>query len=122
MSLIVLASALLGILGLVVAFRARLARRAAGVRRELGEPHRFDAGRARASPSVRSIHSAIDDLAAGAAPFRMRGEMWSALESNLARVRSGEPSRAVVVARFRAALLDREIAVPLYFLEVFARR
>jgi len=71
-------------------------------------------------PTVTSIRTAIDELAQGAAPFRMRGEIWSALEANLAQ-RSNRDA-GIAVERLRAVLLDREIAVPLYFLETFARR
>ncbi len=73
-------------------------------------------------PSVRRLDEAIEQLASGGEPVIMRGEILGALSAAAARVRVGDASAKPAVDALRAATLDREIAVPLYFLETYARR
>lgn len=67
-------------------------------------------------PRVADVEATAAALERGERPFRMRGELWGALGAAIAR-----HDRAAV-ARLRDAVLDRDTAVPLHFLETFARR
>ena len=72
-------------------------------------------------PRVRDVTANVNELSREQ-PFRMQGILYGALDAALARQRSGAPGAAQAVARLRAAVLDREVAVPLQMLEAFARR
>jgi len=67
------------------------------------------------TPSGREVRAIIDALEKGETPYRLSGEMAGALTRNLER------GQKTATGLIRAAMLDRSIAVPLYFLETFAR-
>ncbi len=70
-------------------------------------------------PRVRDVEANVEELSYEA-PFHMKGVLYGALDAALGRAvdREIDPS----VARLRAVVLDREIAVPMQMLEAFARR